>query len=134
MKTTTHPQGCSCGSPDCPQHVADLQGVPYLPSTGDEAMTDIEAIRSIKGVLVETCGRGIDLLEVAKDFCETWLWENDAAIELDEAIVTDLMTNCELDRAGAVRQRAVDLAYLAWLESLDYVCSEHDAMCASPIV
>lgn len=26
-----HPQGCSCGSPDCPQHEADLMGQVYYP-------------------------------------------------------------------------------------------------------
>lgn len=26
-----HPPGCSCGNPDCPQHQADMLGVPYLP-------------------------------------------------------------------------------------------------------
>ncbi len=24
-----HPQGCSCGAPDCPQHVADMAGAEY---------------------------------------------------------------------------------------------------------
>jgi hypothetical protein len=93
---------------------------------------DNDFLATIIGVCAEASGRTYPDLEQIQDWCAQWLYKQDG-LEIADADVQQLIDNCELTEDQAKRQAAVDTAYLAWLESLDYEPSGADAVTMSAL-